>query len=199
MSGLARRVLREKRAIVLPLAVALVANLVIGLLVVLPLSDRVGQAEARQQAAVQDLVAAKRELTTASSTLRDKTRAEADLKTFYAEVLPHDMAGARRATYVLLAQLAKDAELQYQRRQEEPRVPKPGELNGPAPRLTRFDITMVLKGHYESVRQFIRDVEASDRFIVIDNVGLSEGADAGQLLVLTVELSTYYRTAGRGF
>lgn len=109
------------------------------------------------------------------------------------------MAGARRSTYVHLAQLAKDAELQYQRRQEEPREPKATEQNGPVSRLTRFDITMVLKGHYESVRQFIRDVEASDRFIVIDNVGISEGADTGQPLVLTVELSTFYRTSGRGF
>jgi hypothetical protein len=199
MSGLARRVLREKRAVVLPLAVALAANVAIGLLVVLPMSDRVRQAEARQQAAVQALVIAQREFTTASNTLRDKTRAEADLKTFYADVLPGDMAGARRATYVHLAQLAKDAELQYQRRQEEPREPKAGDPNGPVSQLTRFDITMVLKGHYESVRQFIRDVEASDRFIVIDNVGISEGAESGQPLVLTVELSTYYRTAGRGF
>ena len=199
MTGLARRILREKRVIVLPLAVALIANLVIGLLVVLPMSDRMTQATARQQAAVQELIVAQRDFTTATATLRDKTRAEADLKTFYAEVLPGDMAGARRATYVHLADLAKDAELQYQRRQEEPREPKAGDQGGPVSRLTRFDITMVLKGHYESVRQFIRDVEASDRFIVIDNVGISEGAEAGQPLVLTVELSTYYRTAGRGF
>jgi hypothetical protein len=199
MTGLARRVLREKRAIVLPLAVALVANLAIGLLVVLPMAERVKQAETRQQESIQELVLAQRDFTTASTTLRDKSRAEADLKTFYAEVLPVDMAGARRATYVHLAQLAKDAELQYQRRQEEPREPKAGDVNAPMSRLTRFDITMVLKGHYESVRQFIRDVEASDRFIVIDNVGLSEGAEAGQPLVLTVELSTYYRTAARGF
>ena len=199
MTGLARRILREKRVIVLPLAVALVVNLVIGLLVVLPMSERMAQATAREQAAVQELIAAQRDFTTATATLRDKTRAEADLKTFYAEVLPGDMAGARRATYVHLADLAKDAELQYQRRQEEPREPKAGDQGGPVSRLTRFDITMVLKGHYESVRQFIRDVEASDRFIVIDNVGISEGAEAGQPLVLTVELSTYYRTAGRGF
>ena len=149
----------------------------------------------------QDLGSAQREFTAATTTLRDKSRAEADLKTFYADVLPADMAGARRSTYVHLAQLARDAELLYQRRQEEPREPRASEQNGPVSRLTRFDITMVLKGHYESVRQFIRDVEASDRFIVIDNVGLTEGAEAGQPLVLTVELSTYYRTetAGRGF
>ena len=199
MTGLARRVLREKRAVILPLAVVLALNLIIGILVVLPMSERVAEAEARQTVAIQELGAAQRELAAATATLGDKSRAEVDLKTFYADVLPPDMAGARRSTYVHLAQLAKDAELQYQRRQEEPREPKATDQNGPVSRLTRFDITMVLKGHYESVRQFIRDVEASDRFIVIDNVGISEGAETGQPLVLTVELSTYYRTAGRGF
>jgi Tfp pilus assembly protein PilO len=195
----ALRLLREKRAIVVPLAVVLLLNVVLGLLVVLPMADRVAQSEARQQTAVQELVAAQREFTLATNTLRDKSRAEADLKAFYAEVLPADMVGARRATYVHLAQLAEEAELQYQRRQEEPREPKAGDASGPTSQLTRFDISMVLKGHYESVRQFIRDVEASDRFIVIENVGLTEGSEAGQPLVLTVELATFYRTAGRGF
>jgi Tfp pilus assembly protein PilO len=199
MTGLARRVLREKRAVIVPLAVVLALNLIIGILVVLPMSERVAQAEARQTAAIQELGAAQREFTEATATLGDKSRAEADLKTFYADVLPPDMAGARRSTYVHLAQLAKDAELQYQRRQEDPREPKAAGQNGPVSRLTRFDITMVLKGHYESVRQFIRDVEASDRFIVIDNIGISQGTETGQPLVLTVELSTFYRTAGRGF
>jgi hypothetical protein len=199
VTRLAVRLLREKRAVILPLAVVLLVNLVIGVLVVMPMAQRVADAEARQSVAVQDLVAAQREFNAATATVRDKSRAEADLKTFYSDVLPADMAGARRATYVHLAQLAKDAELQYQRRQEEPREPKSASVNGPASRLTRFDITMVLKGHYDSVRQFIRDVETSERFIVIDNVGLSEGSETGQPLVLTVELSTYYRTAGHGF
>lgn len=199
MKGLAIRILREKRAIVLPLAVVLLVNVAISLFVVMPMARRVADAESRQATAVHELTAAQQEFNAATATMRDKSRAEADLKTFYTEVLPPDMAGARRATYVHLADLAKGAELQYQRRQEEPREPKAADQNGPVPRLTRFDITMVLKGHYESVRQFIRDVEASDRFIVIDNVGLSEGTETGQPLVLTVELSTYYRTAGRGF
>jgi Tfp pilus assembly protein PilO len=57
---------------------------------------------------------------------------------------------------------------------------------------------MVLEGDYEGVRQFLRDVEASDGFIVIDNIGLAEGADRTSTLVLTVELSTYYRAADSG-
>jgi len=33
---------------------------------------------------------------------------------------------------------------------------------------------------------------------VIDNIGLAEGTDRSATLVLTVELSTYYRAATRG-
>ena len=106
------------------------------------------------------------------------------------------MAGARRATYLHLAQLARDAGLEYQRRLEESSEPRAGDGDA-APSLARFDITMVLEGDYEGVRQFLRDVEASDGFIVIDNIGLAEGTDRSSALVLTVELSTYYRAATR--
>jgi Tfp pilus assembly protein PilO len=194
--GLAR-VFRDRRAVILPLAVALLVNLGIGALVVFPSSERVARAEQQELVALQDYAAAQREFGSANRTLQDKTRAEADLKTFYAKVLPADMVGARRATYVHLARLAQDAGLQYQRRLEESREPKQGD-SATTSVLTRFDITMVLKGDYEGVRQFIRDVEASDGFIIIDNVGLAEGSDPGSDLVLTVELSTYYRTPARG-
>jgi Tfp pilus assembly protein PilO len=117
------------------------------------------------------------------------------LQRFYREILPLDLPGARRATYVLLARLARDAELQYQRRMEDTEVPRAGEQSG-LTTLARFAITMVLKGEYESVRQFIRDIEASDAFIVIDNVALAEGTEPGSSLTLTVELSTYFLPNG---
>jgi hypothetical protein len=190
------RVLRDRRAVILPLGVALVANAAIGAFVVFPSADRVTRAEQQEVAVLQDLASAQREFSAATSTQRDKTRAEQDLQRFYTEVLPADLAGARRATYVHLAQLARDAGLRYQRRHEESREPRKGEQE--VSTLARFDITMVLKGDYEGVRQFLRDVEGSDGFIVIDNVGLAEGTERGSDLVLTVEMSTYYRTANRG-
>lgn len=191
------RILRERRLIILPLAVALLANAAIFGLVVYPSAGRVARAEQQEQVALQDLSAAQRDFAAAQRTERDKAQAEQDLQKFYTEVLPPDLAGARRATYLHLAQLAKDAGLQYQRRLEESREPT-ADARGPAPALARFDITMVLEGDYEGVRQFLRDVEASDGFIVIDNIGLAEGTDRGSALVLTVELSTYYRAAKSG-
>jgi hypothetical protein len=164
---------------------------------VYPSSGRVARAEQQEQVALQELGAAQREYAAAARTQRDKVRAEADLRKFYEEVLPADMAAARRATYLHLSQLAREAGLQSQRRLEESREPRTGGQE-PAPALARFDITMVLEGDYEGVREFLRNVEASDGFIVIDNIGLAEGTERGANLVLTVELSTYYRVATRG-
>ena len=197
MSTVFRRAFLERRAIILPLAAALLVNAVIFGFVVYPSSGRVARAEQREQLALQELTAAQREFGAATRTQRDKVRAEEDLQKFYSEILPADMAGARRATYLHLAQLARDAGLQYQRRLEESREPSES-VQDRAPTLARFDITMVLEGDYEGVRQFLRDVEASDGFIVIDNIGLAEGTDRSATLVLTVELSTYYRAATRG-
>jgi Tfp pilus assembly protein PilO len=197
MTGTLRRLLLERRVFILPLTVALLANAAIFGFVVYPSSGRVARAEQQEQVALQELAAAQREFASAARTQRDKVKAEEDLQKFYNDVLPADMAGARRATYLHLAQLAKDAGLDYQRRLEESREPRKGDSD-PAPVLARFDITMVLEGDYEGVRQFLRDVEASDGFIVIDNIGLAEGPDRGAALVLTVELSTYYRAAKSG-
>jgi len=197
MSTDLRRVFLERRVIILPLAVALLVNAAIFALVVYPSSGRVARAEQRERVTLQELAAAQREFADATRTERDKVRAEEDLQKFYTEVLPADMAGARRATYLHLAQLARDAGLQYQRRLEESREPAESG-QAAAPTLARFDITMVLEGDYEGVRQFLRDVEASDGFIVIDNIGLAEGTDRSSTLVLTVELSTFYRAATRG-
>jgi Tfp pilus assembly protein PilO len=192
-----RRIFVERRMVVLPLAVALVANAAIFGLVVYPSAGRVARAEQQEQVALQELTAAQREFAAATRTERDRARAEEDLQKFYTEILPGDLAGARRATYLHLTRLAKDAGLQYQRRQEETREPRSGD-QAAASTLARFDITMVLEGDYEGVRQFLRDVEGSDGFIVIDNIGLAEGTDRSSTLVLTVELSTYYRAATRG-
>jgi Tfp pilus assembly protein PilO len=197
MSGTLRRAFLERRAVVLPLAVALVVNAAIFGFVVYPSSGRVARAEDAERVALQELDAAQREFSNATRTQRDKGRAEEDLRKFYTDVLPADLAGARRATYLHLAQLAKDAGLQYQRRQEKAREPRAG-ADDEAGTLARFDITMVLEGDYEGVRQFLRDVETSEGFIVIDNIGLAEGTDGNATLVLTVELSTYYRAATRG-
>jgi len=189
------RIVREKRLAIVPLAVAVVVNAVLAAGLVAPLAGRVANAEGREAHAVTALNAAEQERDTAATIRERKDRAERDLGRFYTAVLPADMSAARRQTYVRLARLASDADLQSQRRTEELQPPR---VTGsaPGPVLTRLEITMVLRGEYENVRQFIRDVEASSEFITIDNVALAEGPEPGSPLVLTIVLSTYFRAGG---
>jgi Tfp pilus assembly protein PilO len=183
--SLTRRLITEHRRIVLPLGVALLVNVLVYALVVYPLSQRVANVEQRNQAAEAALRAARAEYAQANGTLTGKDRAATELATFYKDVLPPDLSGARRLTQLRLQQLARQSGLTFQRAGYNP-VP---ERNSS---LTRLNISMVLSGSYPDIRMFIYQLETAPEFVVIDNVSLSEGADAGQLTV-TLQLSTYYR------
>lgn len=185
--ALVRRVGAEHRRVVVPLAIALAVNLLVYSLVVRPLSQRVANVEERDQAAEQALLAARGEHAQASGALTGKDRASAELATFYQDVLPRNLSGARRLTYLRLAQLARESNLTIQRVSREP-VEERGST------LTRLKIDMVLSGSYGNMRTFIYQLETAPEFVVIDNVELAEGGDGGALVV-TLDLSTYYRHA----
>jgi Type II secretion system (T2SS), protein M subtype b len=186
-----RRILRERRTIILPLAGMAVLNAAVYLLVVYPLSLRVSATEGRQTFAARQLAAAEREYAAARAMLTSKDRADAELRTFYGEVLPADLAGARRITYARLAQLAREADLSYDRRSYEPNANYEGSLQ-------KVRITMVLEGEYRNVRRFIHALETAPEFVVIEEMSLTEGTDANAPLTLTLELATYFRAEGNG-
>ncbi len=184
--ALARRIATEKRTAVVPLAVALLANLALYALAVYPLTLKATSVERRAAAGERELGAAERDHAAARAILTGKDQAARELDTFYREVLPVDLTGARRLTYLRLAQLARQASLRYERRSVEREDSKDG-------RLTRLRIAMVLEGDYANVRQFIYQLETAPEFVVIDDVALAEGADATSPLLLTLELSTYFK------
>ena len=181
-----RRALTEHRRLVVGLGVALLVNILIYALIVNPLSQRVANIEQRNQAAALALMQARTEHGQANGTLTGKARASAELTTFYREVLPHDLAGARRLTYLRLARLARESNLQYERSQYAPQADDDSTL-------TRLQIQMVLSGTYAQMRDFIYQLETAPEFVVIDNVHLAEGSEGSGSLVVTLDLSTYYR------
>lgn len=182
---LLRRVLREHRRVVVPLAVAFGVNVIVYGAVVYPLSQRVANIQERDRAAEDQLLAAQRDHAQASGTLTGKDRAAAELATFYKDVLPADLAGARRLTQLRLAQLARESNLKFVRAKFEAETPR-------GRTLTQLKIEMVLTGGYGEVRTFIHQLETAPEFVVIDNIELGQGADGGPLGV-TLHLSTYYR------
>lgn len=188
--ALVRRATAEHRRLVVGLGAAVVLNALLYALVVYPLSQRVANVTERERAAEQALAEARAEHNQTSGTLTGKSRAATELASFYSDVLPHDLAGARRLTYLRLARLARESNLDYQRASYEP-VVETGST------LTRLQIQMVLSGTYPDMRNFIYQLETASEFVVIDNVQLAEGADGSGSLVVTLDLSTYYRDAAQ--
>jgi Tfp pilus assembly protein PilO len=183
---LVRRAVAEHRRLVVGIGAAVVLNALLYALVVYPLSERVANIAERERVADQTLARARAEHDRASGTLTGKSRAAAELATFYQDVLPQDLAGARRLTYLRLARLARESGLEYQRASYAP-VVETGST------LTRLQIQLVLSGTYPDMRNFIYQLETAPEFVVIDNVYLAEGADDGGTLAITLDLSTYFR------
>ncbi len=182
------RIIVEKRIVLGAIAIAIAANLVAYAVWLHPLQASVASGEARVAAADQGRRAAERELKAAHATEVGKLRAEGDLKTFYAQVLPANFAEARKIAYVRLSQLAAEANLRYQRQTaEESRDQKNS-------RLSRLSMTVVLEGNYEDIRRFLHSVETAPEFLVIDNVALAQGSEPNAPLLLTLAVSTYYWT-----
>jgi F0F1-type ATP synthase membrane subunit b/b' len=185
---LVRRIVAEHRQLVIGLAIALVANILIYVFVVYPLGQRVANIEQRNAQAEQELAAARSDHAQASGTLTGKDRASTELTTFYSDVLPADEAGARRLTFLRIRQLADESDLGFERGLTEIEAERDRTL-------ARLRSQIVLAGSWDNVRAFIYQLETAPEFVVIDNVELAESATGGTDLVVTVDLSTYFRAA----
>jgi Tfp pilus assembly protein PilO len=185
------RIIAEKRSWILPLGIALALNGALYLFVVYPLSLAVQSAAMRADEAAQKANLSQIREAQAQRTVSSKNKAADALREFYEGVLPADLTGARRITYLRLAQLAENADLTYQRgsvREEQDQDS----------RLSRLRLSMVLAGSYADVRRFIYQLETAPEFVVIEHVALAQGQERSSPLVLNLEVSTYYQTRDDG-
>ena len=192
MSVAVARIFAEKRSWLVPLAVALLANVAVYVLAVYPLSIKVRGAEARERAAAAELAAARNDQASAQAAHAARDRATAALSSFYTDVLPHDLTGARRVTYLRVAQLAQKLGLRAVHRTYAPEKPERDSSLG------KLRTDMTFAGDYDEIRQFIYDLEAAPEFVVIEDMTLAEGAESGASLLLTLSLSTYYQVSPNG-
>jgi Tfp pilus assembly protein PilO len=183
-----KRIFDEKRRLIVPLLLAIAANIALYAVAVYPLERRVATADERAQAAAQARRAAEGNLRAAQATVTGKDRADDELRRFYKSVLPADQTGARRITYLRLARMARDSGLSAERGS-----------TGVEPlddsRLWRLRTTMVLAGEYDEIRRFIHRIETATEFTVIEDVSLARSDDESSELVLTLAVATYYWTA----
>lgn len=188
---LLRRILRERRALVLPVAIALAANALVYAVAVMPMTQTVARASARADAMAVALRTARAGHAAAQATVDGKARAGEQLTKFYQDVLPADSAAARRAAYSRLEQLARRFNLRPARTGAEPDTDRESAL-------ARLMVTMVVAGDYRDIREFIYALESSPDFVVIENVALAQSEATNAPLVLTIEVATYYRLKGDG-
>lgn len=190
MSGgrgsLVRRIAREHRAWIWPLAILAGVNVVAVVLGVLPMSSAVTSSEQRSQEAAADATAAAAELAAATATREGRDTATRELNVFYTDVLPANVPEARRLLQLKIAQLAKAHEITFARS-----VASPESIRGSD--LGRLKATIDLVGRYRDVRQFLYELETADDFVVVDAIQLSEGDDLSGPLDLTLEVSTYFK------
>lgn len=186
--ALTRRVLDEHRRLLLPLAVVFALNVVAYAAGVYPLAQKVANIEERDRAAEQGLAQARREHAAARGALTGKERATVELATFYKDVLPADLAGARSLTYLRLNQLASEAGMKPPRLKFDLRPERDSTLD-------RLEISLQVEGGYNEIRSFIYELDTAPEFVIIDDVTLSDQALDQRMHQLSMRLSTFYRKA----
>ena len=187
-----RRIFHEKRALIWPLLAGVVVNIALFGLVVYPLSQKVAAGEGEAAAASNALLAAKRQYNNARQTVSGKAQADEELNKFYKQVLPPDMPGARRITYLRIPQLARETNLQL-----ETQTANPAEMRDSA--LGKWTLTAVLNGEYRNIRRFLYELETAPEFLVLERVDLKQSEnDRDKGITVTIQVVTYYRAGGDG-
>ena len=183
---LMRRILSEKRVLLVSVAFLLLADLVIYGLAVAPWSNRLAEADAQVRAVEALLAETRRSHETAARAGEIRMTTDRGLDYFYGEVLPKSLSEARALLSPFLETLADDSGLVLERRNNVLER-EAGNI------LTKLSTTMVLSGAYESIRHLIFALETSKEFILIEEIVLGQADEASGRLVLTLSTSTYFR------
>ena len=134
----------------------------------------------------------KRDYANARQTVTGKQQADAELAKFYENVLPPDLSGARRITFVRIPQLAQQSNLRLETQTSSPSQVRDSDLG----KLTH---TAVLTGEYRDVRRFIHQLETSPEFLVLERVELTQNEnESARGITVNVQVATYFRTGGDG-
>ena len=185
------RIVREHRGYVIPLALAILANVAVYAIVVYPLGVKSATARSRAESADGALRAAEAEHAGAQARVTGRARAEQELGTFYGKVLPGGLAAARRVTNTSIPQLAEQSNVRFQASHWD------DEESRTAGALGHLKVRVELQGDYENLRRFIYSLETAPPFVIIDDVTLAQ-AEADKPLLLTMDLSIYYRRGANG-
>lgn len=186
-----RRILSERRGLVVPLLTALAVNLALLGLVVFPLQASVAGDEERAGAVKLALADAERSERLANETRVSKQRADEELKKFYSEVLPSSHAGARDLLFQQIRTIGRETGLNFASSSYEPEAVEDSQL-------MRFRVDISLSGDYASIRKFLYDMETAQEFFIIESVKLGQSSreeGSSNSLEVVLQVATYYMGA----
>ena len=185
--SLTRRVFRERRAVMLPLAIFLAANVIVLLAVVWPLKRTVDGAADANYAAATALAAARQAEAEAKAQRQGKERADVELREFYGAILPRDIRGASDVTNFSLNLLARENNLTFRAGQWDHEQDRDSNL-------TKLVGQFTLIGDYKNIRSFLYGVETATEFVIIESVQLAAAntAQGEAQLELSLSVATYF-------
>jgi uncharacterized protein YecT (DUF1311 family) len=183
-----RRILSEKRRLLVPLVIAGIASALLYVVVVFPLGRQVAAAEQQAETQRDLVVRARQDHQAAKAMVQGKQLADASLQKFYQEVLPANASVARKLTYLKLSQLARSANVRLESGTNAYTHEKGSHLS-------KVTTTYTCSGEYRDVRKFIYSLETAPEFMVLENVGLSNvDQQARTGLAVRLDVATYFRT-----
>jgi Tfp pilus assembly protein PilO len=188
--SLAGRIFRERRSVVLPVLIFLLLN-VAGLGGVFWLQQSIDAAKASRDQALLDLDKARKDETKAKGMKGSKELADVELRKFYGDVLPRNLASAVNVLNFWLSKIAASSKVAYHAGQYDHDPVRDSQL-------TKVTGSITLTGSYADVRRFLYELETSQEFIVIEKVGLSQATttQANSPLELNLSVATYFLTEG---
>ncbi|HXT71792.1 MAG TPA: type 4a pilus biogenesis protein PilO [Vicinamibacterales bacterium] len=185
--NLLKRVFSERRAILIPLTLFLVGNVIYLAAVVWPLQRTVAGAKDAQYKATQSVLAARALETQAKADRAAKDRADVELRKFYTEILPKDDRSAIGVANFTLNKLAEQSRVTFKSGQWDSEEIKDSTLS-------RLTAKVTLIGDYASVRKFLYELETAEEFVILESVKLSSASTVqnDNLLELGLEVATYF-------
>lgn len=180
------RIVSEHRRLILPLVIAILANVAIYAAVVFPLGHQVGSLAQQSGEMHETRRRAGQEYQAAKATVQGKEQADVSLAKFYRDVLPADESMAIRITYLRLAQIARQANVHLERGANKVDPVKGSTLD-------KLSTSYTLSGEYRDVRRFIYALETAPEFLVLENVALSSPQQGMRGLSVSIAIATYFR------
>jgi Tfp pilus assembly protein PilO len=184
------RIYAERRAVVLPVLLLLIANLAVLAIGVWPLQRSVGAAADEEFQALLDLEQARREDRDARMAETRKQEVDVELRKFYKDILPRDLASAQVVTQLWLAQVAKQNGVVFQQGTHRHAEVRDSQL-------IKVTSEATLMGTYRDIRRFLFAVESAPEFVIVEEAQLGD-TSAGSAqnptgeLEIAIKAATYF-------